>query len=121
MQPRTLRTKPWYRHRGQVTRIAKLLKRIVDLLPIVRAHYYHPQMMGSWSLKAVLPTVDASLAYDNVGEVQEGSAAELAYLEATAPGTSPERRAAIANALTEYCRRDTEALVRIARFLEAGR
>ena len=28
--------------------------RMVDLLPIAREHYYHLEMRGSWSLKAVL-------------------------------------------------------------------
>ncbi len=31
--------------------------RIVDLLPLARLSYYHPDMQGSWSIKAVLPTV----------------------------------------------------------------
>ena len=30
---------------------------MVDLLPIYRNHYYHRDMRGSWSIKAVLPTV----------------------------------------------------------------
>jgi hypothetical protein len=102
-------------------KIAKVIARIVDLLPIVRTHYYHPAMMGSWSLKAVLPTIEPGMAYVGVGEVQEGSAAELAYVEATSAATTPERKAALSDALTAYCRRDTEALVRIARFLESGR
>lgn len=29
--------------------------RVVNLLPIARANYYHPDMKGSWSIKAVLP------------------------------------------------------------------
>ena len=29
-------------------------RRIVDLLPIARANYYHPEMKGSWSIKSVL-------------------------------------------------------------------
>jgi len=31
--------------------------RIVDLLPVVKAHYYHRDMQGSFSIKAVLPTL----------------------------------------------------------------
>ena len=35
----------------------KLTDRLVDLLPIVRRTYYHPDMYGSWSIKNVLPTM----------------------------------------------------------------
>jgi hypothetical protein len=100
--------------------ISKVVARIVDLLPIAREHYYHPKMMGSWSLKAVLPTIDTKLGYEDVGEVQDGNAASSAYLEAIAPGTSPTRKASLSESLTKYCRRDTEALVRIASYFESG-
>ncbi|MCI0506418.1 MAG: DUF2779 domain-containing protein, partial [Gammaproteobacteria bacterium] len=29
--------------------------RVFDLLPVVKKHYYHPAMKGSWSIKKVLP------------------------------------------------------------------
>jgi len=38
-----------------------LVARLVDLQPITRQHYYHPAMKGSWSIKAVLPTVAPDL------------------------------------------------------------
>jgi hypothetical protein len=107
-------------HPPKAEAISKVTSRVVDLLPIVREHYYHPRMMGSWSLKAVLPTIDATLGYENVGEVQDGGGASAAYLEGIAQETAPARKAALSDALTKYCRRDTEALVRIAAFLESG-
>jgi Domain of unknown function(DUF2779) len=88
--------------------------RLVDLLPIFRRNYYHPAMKGSWSIKAVLPTVAPEMRYDALGEVQEGDAAQRAYLEAINPLTSPARKAEIARALLEYCRFDTHAMVRLA-------
>jgi hypothetical protein len=39
----------------------------VDLLPITRAHYYHPVMHGSCSIKYVLPTIEPELDYDEMG------------------------------------------------------
>ena len=50
----------------------KLIERLVDLLPIVRRTYYHPDMLGSWSIKNVLPTVAPHLDYGSLGEVQDG-------------------------------------------------
>ena len=92
-------------------------ERIVDLHPWVKRHYYHPAMLGSWSLKAVLPTVAPHLAYDeSLGEVRDGLAAQAAYLEAIDPGTTAQRRAALDRALRSYCRQDTLALVELVRF-----
>jgi hypothetical protein len=92
--------------------------RLVDLHPIVREHYYHPAMMGSWSLKAVLPTIAPDLDYAQLDEVRDGEMAQTAYLEAISPQTAPERRAALRESLLRYCEVDTLAMVRLARFLE---
>jgi len=101
--------------------ISKVIDRIEDLLPLTRVHYYHPAMKGSWSLKSVMPTIDSSLDYENLDEVQEGGGAQVAYLEILAPETPADRRAKLTEALRRYCRRDTEALVRLAHFLESGK
>lgn len=94
-----------------------LVERMVDLLPITRDHYYHPAMMGSWSIKAVLPTIAPELNYENLEDVADGGQAQLAYLEATHPGTSTPRRAALEKALRRYCARDTLAMVRLMQAL----
>lgn len=100
--------------------------RLVDLLALVRDHYYHPAMMGSWSLKAVLPTVAPELDYGGLDEVRDGPGAQRAYAElagfARADGTEPgeERRDQLRRALLAYCERDTLALVRLSRFLETA-
>jgi len=41
-------------------------------------HYYHPDQHGSYSIKAVLPTVAPELDYGELDEVQDGTAAQLA-------------------------------------------
>ncbi|CAM5376740.1 DUF2779 domain-containing protein [Rhodanobacter lindaniclasticus] len=97
-----------------------LNERMVDLLPITREHYYHPAMMGSWSIKKVLPTVAPELDYDELDDVADGGQAQLAYLEATHPETSADRRATLDTALRRYCGRDTIAMVRLLQAL-AGR
>jgi hypothetical protein len=90
-----------------------LNERMVDLLPITREHYYHPAMMGSWSIKAVLPTIAPELAYDQLEDVADGGQAQWAYMEATHPQTSIERRTALEKALRRYCANDTLAMVRL--------
>lgn len=95
------------------------IDRIVDLLPIAREHYYHPEMRGSWSLKAVLPTIAPELDYGNL-EVADGGMAQEAFAEIMQPETSPERRQQLRAALLLYCERDTLAMVRIAHYFESG-
>jgi len=77
-------------------------------------------MLGSWSLKAVLPTIAPDIDYSALEEIQEGTAASNAYLEAISPDTTAERREEIRARLLEYCRLDTEAMVRVVRFLEGS-
>ena len=97
-----------------------ILGRLVDLHPVVKTNYYHPNMLGSWSLKAVLPTIAPDIDYSALEEIQEGTAASNAYLEAISPDTSAERREQLRARLLEYCRLDTEAMVRVVRFLEGS-
>ena len=96
--------------------LTKLVERIVDLHPIARRHYYHPAMHGSWSIKAVLPTVAPDLGYETLGAVRDGLAAQTAYLEAIDAKTPAARRTALRRALLDYCRHDTLALVRLVEF-----
>jgi hypothetical protein len=97
-----------------------VIERIVDLRPIAEVHYYHPDMRGSWSLKAVLPTIAPELSYSSLGEVQDGGAAGAAYLEILDSRTDNDRRSTLVRDLREYCRRDTLALVTLARFFSKG-
>ena len=114
--------------RGCIQRLAECLPglsepllaiatRIVDLLPVTRACWYHRDQRGSWSIKAVLPTV-ASIDYGEL-QVQGGSGAQAAYLEAIDAGTTAERLDELDQALRAYCGRDTEAMMMLARRLVA--
>jgi hypothetical protein len=93
-----------------------LTGRLVDLAPPVKESYYHPDMLGSWSLKAVLPTIAPDLDYGALEGVHEGTEASNAFLEAIHPDTTDERREDIRAQLLEYCRYDTLALVRLVAF-----
>ncbi len=90
--------------------------RIVDLLPIARNNYYHPDMRGSWSIKSVLPTIDSSLDYSQLIGVQHGVQAQQAYAEAIDPRTDEEHRVQLGENLLAYCQRDTEAMMALAWF-----
>jgi len=94
-----------------------LIARLFDLLPLARAHYYHPDMRGSWSLKAVLPTIAPELSYAGL-EVGDGGMAQYAFLELLHPETTADCHNNLRSALLRYCERDTWAMVRIARYFE---
>jgi len=99
-------------------KLVKIKDRLVDLLPLVREYYYHPEMKGSWSIKSVLPTVAPELNYANLEEVQDGGGAQIAYLEAINPETSESRREGLIYRLSEYCKMDTLALVKLVRYFQ---
>lgn len=88
-------------------------ERIVDLLPIVRSHYYHPRQHGSWSIKFVLPAIAPDLKYGDLEGVKDGCMAMAAYLEAIHPQTCSERKVDIRNQLLRYCKLDSYAMVRV--------
>lgn len=92
-------------------------ERVVDLLPIARANYYHPAMKGSWSIKAVLPTIAADLDYTSLA-VGSGGDAQEAYREILHPATPEHRKHELTDGLREYCRLDTLAMVRLAWFFQ---
>ena len=91
--------------------------RFVDLLPVAVDHYYHPAMQGSWSLKAVLPTIAPHLSHDTL-DISDGGMASQGLLELIDPQVDPARKAILRKHLLEYCGRDTLALVVLVRFFE---
>jgi hypothetical protein len=94
----------------------KIVDRLFDLHPIVKDHYYHPDMLGSWSIKAVLPTINPGMDYKKLEGIQEGTAASNGFLEAINPETDMVRKLELEEQLRRYCRFDTEAMVEIVRF-----
>ena len=98
--------------------LERLIDRLVDLYPLTKTSYYHPEMRGSWSIKAVLPTIAPDMDYESLGEIREGTGASDAFLEILRPDTPEERRRQLRRDLLRYCEYDTRALVRVAAFLE---
>jgi hypothetical protein len=96
--------------------LLSMCDRIVDLHPVAKHNWYHPNQRGSWSIKAVLPTVAPELSYDDLA-VGDGGAAQEVYLEAISSDTTDARRAEIDRVLRIYCGRDTEAMIVLSRHL----
>src|SRR5437773_1943936 len=104
--------------REAVPRFAKELerieKRLVDLLPAIRSHVYHPDFGGGFSIKKTLPALVPGLSYADL-KVQDGEVAtvELQRLMLEGDRTPPAERAALRDALLAYCARDTWAMVKL--------
>ncbi len=99
--------------------LTNINNKLVDLLPIVRNHVYHPDFGGRFGLKYVLPVLVPELSYD-VLEVAEGQAASSALAKLMFGGDvlSSEERERVRRNLLEYCRMDTWGLVRLLEYLK---
>ena len=98
------------------TDLRALVKRIWDLHPIVRDHYYHPHFDGSYSLKEILPALVPSMGYDDLA-IKEGGHAASQYYRMVFVETDWVERVNIQEALLAYCKRDTLAMVELRRAL----
>ena len=96
------------------SQLLDITERFFDLLTVARNHYYHPDMKGSWSIKAILPTIAPELDYGNLA-VSDGLMAQEAYKEAIHSRTTPERKEEVRNAMLKYCEQDTIAMLKIVR------
>lgn len=100
--------------------LRRIIDRLTDLLPMLREHYYHPNMKGSWSIKAVLPTIVPYLDYAMLENVQNGMMAQQAYMNIINPDTTSEQREQTICNLLKYCELDTLAMVGIVSYFERG-
>jgi hypothetical protein len=96
--------------------LSRIIDRLYDLHLVVKENYYHPNMLGSWSIKAVMPTINSAMDYAKLEGIKEGTAASDGFIEAIQPDVGPERKAELDEQLRRYCRFDTEAMVEIVRF-----
>ena len=88
-----------------------LCDRIVDLLPILRNHVYHPQFQGSFSLKSVLPALVEDLSYAGLA-IHDGAtaAATLESLLLFSEALPTTEMAELRRNLLAYCELDTLAM-----------
>ena len=85
--------------------------RFFDLLVVFRSSYAHPDFLGSASIKRVLPILVPDLSYDRLA-VSNGEDAQAEWSRAVAMPNEMER-SFIFDALREYCKLDTLAMVKL--------
>jgi len=94
-----------------------LLDRLVDPLPIIREAVYDNDFAGSFSLKQVGPAIlGDAYRYDDM-LVANGSAAQRAFEMLIADSTAKQKKQQIKEAMLEYCKKDTEVMVELVKWL----
>jgi hypothetical protein len=84
----------------------------------MRQGFYHPIMMGSFSLKDIVKVLPDAAAYSNEGEaVGDGGSAMIKWLEYTDPKTSQEKKDKIITELKKYCAQDTLNLYYLFKYI----
>jgi len=99
---------------AQRAALQSVMGRLVDLLPIVRDHVYHPAFGGGFGMKAVAPALVPSLDYGDL-EIGEGSLASTILQRLLLGGESMDaaERERLRAHLLAYCERDTLAMVKV--------
>ena len=98
--------------------IEAIVRRLLDLLPIVRNAVYLPGFGFSNSIKSVAPALSPGFGYDDLDGIADGTAASGAFLQLASGAVSgPEAIGQLRGALLAYCRRDTLAMVEVHRAL----
>jgi hypothetical protein len=99
--------------------IGNLQDRLWDLLTVIRAHVYHLEFCGSYSLKAVLPALVLDMTYEGM-RVSEGAEAGLAWEKMLHAEAGGKERKKLRSDLLAYCKQDTLAMVRLLEVLRAA-
>jgi hypothetical protein len=97
--------------------VAGIVKRLSDLLPVVRDGLYHPGFEFSNSIKSVAPALCSDVTYDDLDEIADGTSASMAFWLMAIGRADATTSARLRRSLLAYCYRDTWALVRLHRAL----
>jgi hypothetical protein len=97
--------------------LSERVNRIKDLAePFQQKWFYHPAMKNSFSIKNVLHAMVPDLSYSNL-KIQSGSIAMIAF-ESLQKETDLFKIIETREALSEYCKLDTLAMLRVFELLE---
>ena len=89
-----------------------ILDRLVDILPLINDHVYHPGFRGSFSIKKVLPALVPDLSYSGLA-IRDGDTAITRFARMALGEITGEVAEATRKQLLAYCEMDTLAMVRL--------
>jgi hypothetical protein len=93
--------------------LRSIIRRLADLLPIVRSAVYHPKFDFSSSIKTAAPALCPDVTYDDLDEVADGGAASTAFWLMASRRADAATSMRLRKSLLAYCCRDTWAMVRL--------
>jgi len=97
-------------------KLLSIKERLKDPLPLLREHYYHPALHGSFSIKAVAPAILGESADYSKLKIPSGDLAPIRFDEMLNTKI-PKKKNEIRDALLEYCAQDTFLMLKIIRYL----
>jgi hypothetical protein len=92
--------------------LTALQGKLIDLLPVIQQHVYHPRFAGSFSIKQVLNPMVPDLTYDDLAIV-DGMVASVEIARLLFVAHKVRDRDQLRRDLLAYCERDTWAMVRL--------
>lgn len=99
--------------------IRSIVRRLADLLPVVRGGAYHPDFDFSSSIKTAAPALCPDVTYDDLEEVADGTAASTAFWLMASGRADAKTSVRLRRSLRQYCHRDTWAIMRLHQALNA--
>ena len=93
--------------------IAAIVRRLSDLLPVIRGGLYHPGFDFSYSIKTVAPSVCPDVTYDDLQDVADGASASTAFWLMASGRIDATTTARLRHSLRVYCHRDTLAMLKL--------
>lgn len=99
-----------------VDQIDSVINRLVDLKSILEKNYYHPNFLGSYSIKAVLPALVPHMSYANL-DVKNGDEAIAAFVLMAKDTLSDKHISTRRSQLLQYCCQDTFAMLELHKYI----
>lgn len=93
--------------------LGSIKDRLVDLLPVIREHVYHPQFYGGFGLKQVLPALLDEQTYEELDIADGNTASWLLQSLLLGNERTPDETAELREQLKNYCKADTESLAKL--------
>ncbi len=90
-----------------------IIRRLADLLPVVRSAIYHPNFDFSSSIKTAAPALCPDVTYDDLDDIADGGAASTAFWLMANGRVDAATSTRLRKSLLAYCQRDTWAMVRL--------
>ena len=93
--------------------LRRIIRRLADLLPVVRSAVYHPRFDFSSSIKTAAPALCPDVTYDDLDEIADGGAASTAFFLMASGRADAATCERLQKSLLAYCSRDTWSMVRL--------